>query len=118
MEKEIENKKKQMRRGVLELCVLAIIAEKEAYPRGILEKLKETKLIVFEGTLYPLLTRLRKEGKLDYEWRESLKGPPRKYYQLTDKGSTFLNALWHTWDEMVKTVNETTKNFKNNLDNE
>jgi len=80
---KLENTKAQMRKGLLELCVLSIIAEKEAYPSDIIKKLKESKLIVVEGTLYPLLSRLKKSELLAYSWKESKSGPPRKYYTLT-----------------------------------
>jgi PadR family transcriptional regulator, regulatory protein PadR len=100
----IENTKAQMRKGVLELCILAIISEKEAYPSDILEKLKSSELIVVEGTLYPLLTRLKDAGLLEYRWVESLQGPPRKYYQLTDVGRASLQELHKGWLELVKSV--------------
>jgi PadR family transcriptional regulator, regulatory protein PadR len=100
----LENTKAQMRKGVLELCILAIISEKEAYPSDILEKLKSSELIVVEGTLYPLLTRLKDAGLLEYRWVESLQGPPRKYYQLTEAGRTSLQELHKGWLELVKSV--------------
>jgi PadR family transcriptional regulator, regulatory protein PadR len=105
----IENTKAQMRKGVLELCVLAIVAEQEAYPSDIIEKLKAHKLIVVEGTLYPLLNRLKDAGLLDYNWRESNAGPPRKYYTTTDEGETFLEGLVDTWSELNEAVNQSTK---------
>ena len=101
----LEKTKAQMRKGVLELCILSTIAEKDAYASDILEKLKEAKLIVVEGTLYPLLTRLKNEGLLSYRWEESKSGPPRKYYRLTDKGREFLKELDTSWDELVEAVN-------------
>jgi PadR family transcriptional regulator PadR len=104
MNVNLENTKAQMRKGVLELCILAIIAEKEAYPSDILEKLKSSELIVVEGTLYPLLTRLKDAGLLEYRWVESEKGPPRKYYQLTDAGRSSLLDLHKGWLELVKCV--------------
>lgn len=104
MNVNLENTKAQMRKGVLELCILAIIAEKEAYPSDILEKLKSSELIVVEGTLYPLLTRLKDAGLLEYRWVESEKGPPRKYYQLTDMGRSSLFDLHKGWLELVKCV--------------
>ena len=88
-----ENAKAQMRKGVLELCILSILSQGEAYPTEIIEKLKETKLVVVEGTLYPLLTRLKNTGLLSYRWEESTSGPPRKYYFLTEIGQTYLNEL-------------------------
>ena len=83
LEKTLMKKKTQMRRGILELCVLSIIAQEEAYPSDIIQKLKESKLIVVEGTLYPLLSRLKEGGLLHYTWKESEKGPPRKYFHIS-----------------------------------
>lgn len=117
MDKELLNKEKQMRKGVIELCVLSIISEEEMYSTDIITRLKEEKFIVAEGTVYPLLTRLRKEGKLEYFWKESLSGPPRKYYRLTEKGFSFLHDLWAVWDKLVKAVNQTTRSLKNNNHN-
>lgn len=106
----IENTKAQMRKGILELCVLSIIAEQEAYPSDIIVRLKNAKpkLIVKEGTMYPLLTRLKNSGILAYTWKESEKGPPRKYYTLTEGGKEFLDGLLETWYDLVATVNATT----------
>lgn len=111
----IENSKAQMRKGVLEFCILAIIAsEKEIYPSDIIEKMKEARLIVVEGTLYPLLTRLKNGGLLDYNWVESKSGPPRKYYKLTEIGKTYLKELIATWEDLADAVshitNKTTEN--------
>ena len=106
-----ENIKSQMRKGVLEFCILSIIKEKEAYTSDILETLKDAKLLVVEGTVYPLLTRLKNDGLLSYRWEESTSGPPRKYYGLTELGKTFLNELNGTWTELSDAVNIiTTKN--------
>ena len=104
----LEKTKAQMRKGVLELCILSIIAEKDAYASDILEKLKEAKLIVVEGTLYPLLTRLKNEGMLNYRWEESKSGPPRKYYTLTEIGIKVLDDLNVNWQDLVKAVNKIT----------
>lgn len=109
----IENTKAQMRKGVLELCVLAIVSDEEAYPSDIIEKLKAQKLIVVEGTLYPLLNRLKDAELLDYNWKESNAGPPRKYYSITGKGNEFLNGLIDTWDELNNAVNQSTKKVVN-----
>ena len=95
-----------MRKGVLELCILSIISEKDAYAFDILEKLKESKLIVVEGTLYPLLTRLKNEGLLNYRWEESKSGPPRKYYTPTEIGLKVLEDLKVSWLDLVKAVNK------------
>lgn len=108
----IDNMKAQMRKGVLELCILSIIAEEEVYPSDIISKLKEAELIVVEGTLYPLLSRLKNAGLLSYSWKESKSGPPRKYFQVTDDGIAFLGELNQTWDTLVKAVKKTTKNVK------
>jgi PadR family transcriptional regulator PadR len=102
----------QMRKGVLELCILAIISERDAYASDILEKLKEAKLIVVEGTLYPLLTRLKNEGFLSYRWEESKSGPPRKYYQLTEVGNSMLKELNLNWNELIDAVNKLTKHVE------
>lgn len=105
----IENTKAQMRKGILELCVLSIISQEEAYPSDIINKLKAAKLIVVEGTLYPLLSRLKNAHLLNYEWKESTSGPPRKYYSLTDEGQSFLDGLMATWKELNSAVNNATK---------
>lgn len=106
----IENAKAQMRKGVLEYCILSVLAQREAYPSDILEELKEARLIVVEGTLYPLLTRLKNAGLLSYRWEESTSGPPRKYYKLTEMGKEFLLELDKTWIELKNAVNRTTSN--------
>ena len=105
----VENTKAQMRKGVLEFCILSILSRGEAYPPDILEQLKKAKLLVVEGTLYPLLTRLKNSGFLDYRWEESKSGPPRKYYKLTELGERFLKELYQTWSELVEAVNQTTE---------
>ncbi|MFY8136741.1 MAG: PadR family transcriptional regulator [Flavobacteriales bacterium] len=107
---DIENAKAQMRKGVLEFCILSILQRGEAYPSDIMAELKKAKLIVVEGTLYPLLTRLKNDGLLSYRWEESNQGPPRKYYHITDIGKDFLGELKKTWDELAHAVNQTTKN--------
>ena len=107
---KIENSKAQMRKGILEFCVLGIISSKESYPSDIITELKEAKLIVVEGTLYPLLTRLKNAGLLKYRWEESSSGPPRKYYSLTDEGQNFLNEMHETWKTLSNAVSVTTNN--------
>ena len=97
-----------MRKGVLEYCILSVIKGNDVYASDILDTLKEAKLIVVEGTLYPLLTRLKNEGLLHYRWEESASGPPRKYYRLTEIGQKFLNELDTTWKELVTAVELTT----------
>lgn len=108
----VENTQQQMRKGVLEFCILSIISQDEVYPSDIIAKMKEAKLMVVEGTLYPLLTRLKNQGLLSYTWKESTGGPPRKYYKLTPLGEEFLTALRTTWNELVEAVNTTT--YKHN----
>lgn len=107
---KLENTKAQMRKGILEFCILSILEKKEAYPSEIIEELKQAKLIVVEGTLYPLLTRLKNSELLSYRWEESSSGPPRKYYSLTKMGKTFLEELDGTWHELNSAVNTITKN--------
>lgn len=102
-----------MRKGVLEYCILSIISKGEAYSSDILQTMKEAKLIVVEGTLYPLLTRLKNDGLLNYRWEESTSGPPRKYYTLTEMGQKFLKEMDDTWNELVESVNHTTSKTKN-----
>ncbi len=101
--------KAQMRKGVLEMCILSIISKEEIYTSDILKKLKAAELIVVEGTLYPMLTRLKNGGLLDYTWKESTSGPPRKYYMITDEGTDFLNDLKESWKEMTKSVTKAMK---------
>lgn len=108
----IENTQAQMRKGVLEYCILSILQNGEAYPSEIIDQLKGGKLIVVEGTLYPLLTRLKNTGLLSYRWEESKTGPPRKYYSLTKIGGEFLKELEKTWDELVSAVELTRKSKK------
>ncbi len=108
-----ENTKAQMRKGVLELCILSILSTGDHYPTEIIEKLKDTKLVVVEGTLYPLLTRLKNMGLLTYRWEESTSGPPRKYYRLTEIGQQFLKELQVSWQELVQAVNKTIEQSKN-----
>ena len=103
----LDNAKQQMRKGVLELCILSIIAEKEAYPSDLINKLKSSQMIVVEGTLYPLLTRLKDMGLLQYYWQESTQGPPRKYFKITDAGAGFLEELTESWKALVASVEQT-----------
>lgn len=102
---KIENTQVQMRKGILEYCILHIISKGEVYASEILDKLKDTQLMVVEGTLYPLLTRLKNAKLLEYKWVESSSGPPRKYYVLTDAGHEFLKTLADTWGELSDSVN-------------
>ena len=106
---KIENTKAQMRKGILEYCILSVIKDGEVYVAEILGALKDAKLLVVEGTIYPLLTRLKNAGLLNYHWEESTSGPPRKYYGLTETGKLFLNELNTTWSELQRAVNLVTK---------
>ena len=101
----LENTKAQMKKGVLEFCILSILSKQDYYTSDIIKALKEAKMIVVEGTLYPLLTRQKNAGLLSYRWEESTQGPPRKYYTLTEKGKEHLNALKLSWEELVEAVN-------------
>ncbi|HBG88279.1 MAG: PadR family transcriptional regulator [Bacteroidales bacterium] len=101
---KLENVKAQMRKGVLEYCILSILSGEDAYASDIINQLKEVEMIVVEGTLYPLLTRLKNDELLSYRWEESNQGPPRKYYALTEKGRDFLKELDRSWDELVEAV--------------
>ena len=101
----VDNAKSQMRKGMLEYCIMLLLSEKAYYTSDIIKRLKEANLLVVEGTLYPLLTRLKKDGLLAYEWQESTQGPPRKYYCLTADGQQFLKELDFAWGEISNTVN-------------
>ena len=105
-----ENTKARMRKGILEFCILSLIDRKEMYVSDLIDELKKGKLDVVEGTLYPLLTRLKNGEFLAYRWEESTGGPPRKYYQITEKGKLFLAELLNTWKELTDSVNQITKN--------
>lgn len=100
-----ENIKSQMRKGFLEYCIMLIISKKPAYVSDLISELKEAQLIVVEGTLYPLLSRLKNGGLLSYQWQESLQGPPRKYYELTEAGVQFLAELNDAWTELAGAIN-------------
>ncbi len=101
---KLENTKAQMRKGVLEYCILSIITKEDAYTSEILSILKKAEMIVVEGTIYPLLTRLKNAELLTYRWEESTSGPPRKYYVITEKGKQFLTELNATWNNLVNAV--------------
>ena len=102
----LEKTNAQMRKGVLELCVLSVISDKEVYTSDILSSLKEAKLLVVEGTLYPLLNRLKNDGVLKYRWEESSSGPPRKYFSLTDQGQEVRNNLKENWKTLSNSINQ------------
>ncbi len=108
----LENTQIQMRKGILEFCILHIISRGEVYASNMLQELTAAKMIVVEGTLYPLLTRLKNAGLLEYKWVESKEGPPRKYYKLTDEGHDFLNGLTATWDELVRSTDTVRKKIE------
>lgn len=101
---ELENTRSQMRKGILEYCILSIIDKNACYASDIIDEMKKARLIVVEGTLYPLLTRLKNAGYLNYKWEESKSGPPRKYYSLTTEGQIFLKSLTETWEELSGAV--------------
>ncbi|MGN0047688.1 MAG: PadR family transcriptional regulator [Bacteroides sp.] len=107
---DVNNVKSQMRKGMLEYCIMLLLHKEPAYASDIIQKLKEAKLIVVEGTLYPLLTRLKKDDLLGYEWVESTQGPPRKYYRLTEKGEEILRELELSWRELNETVEHLSRN--------
>jgi PadR family transcriptional regulator, regulatory protein PadR len=106
---DLENAKVQMRKGILEFCILHIISRGEIYASDMLDELTSAKIMVVEGTLYPLLTRLKNAGLLDYKWVESTTGPPRKYYVLTETGKLFLETLQVSWKELHDSVNQIIK---------
>ena len=108
----VENAKAQMRKGILEYCILSVLSKNDAYASDIIKELKEAKLIVVEGTLYPLLTRQKNAGLLGYRWEESTQGPPRKYYNITDEGNKFLEEMHRSWKDLVKAVNMLNTNNK------
>jgi len=110
----IENTKAQMRKGILEFCILSLLKDKDCYTSEILDMLKDAKLLVVEGTIYPLLTRLKNDDLLSYRWEESTSGPPRKYYKLTEQGENFLKELATTWTELSNAVKLITEKQLNN----
>ena len=104
MEQNNDNIKSQMRKGVLEYCILTLLRKNDAYASSLIEELKEAKMIVVEGTLYPLLTRQKNQGLLSYRWEVSTQGPPRKYYSLTEKGKETLAEMDNAWNEVVSSI--------------
>ncbi len=103
---DLENTKAQMRKGILEYCILSLLSRNSCYASDIIKELKEAEVIVVEGTLYPLLTRQKNAGLLSYRWEESQQGPPRKYYELTEEGRSYLADLDKSWQELVESVNQ------------
>jgi len=106
----VENVKSQMRKGTLEYCILLLLRKEPAYASDIIQRFQEAKLIVVEGTLYPLLTRLKNDQLLSYQWIESTQGPPRKYYKLTEEGESCLGELETAWIELNDTINHLRNN--------
>lgn len=106
------NTQVQMRKGLLEFCILHIIARGEVYATDMIDELTAAKLIVVEGTLYPLLNRLKNAALVSYKWVESESGPPRKYYSITPNGSQFLGELDETWAGLQQSVNLITSKTK------
>lgn len=106
---DIQNTQSQMRKGVLEFCILSIIQQGEVYPSDIVDKMKAANLNILEGTLYPLLTRLKNANLLTYRWVESNSGPPRKYFSMTELGHSFYHELEQTWNELANAVNALTQ---------
>ena len=104
MESNVDNVRAQMRKGVLEYCILCILDKREAYASAIIEELKAANMIVVEGTLYPLLIRQKNQGLLTYRWEESTQGPPRKYYCITEKGREQLKDMDTAWQEIVQAI--------------
>ncbi len=109
---KLDNMKAQMRKGVLEMCILSILSAEAMYTSDIIDRLRKSQLVVVEGTLYPLLTRLKNSGFLEYFWMESNYGPPRKYFRITDEGRTFLEGLRQSWTEINEAVSLTTQNLQ------
>lgn len=112
LQKDIENTRAQMRKGTLEFCILLVISRGKMYANDILTKLKMADLIVVEGTIYPLLSRLKNSGLVSYQWEESKSGPPRKYYYLTEKGALTIKELTRTWKQLDRTINNLLKKSK------
>lgn len=111
LKKDIENTRAQMRKGFLEYCILLVISQGKMYANNIINELRKADLIVVEGTIYPLLSRLKGSGLLDYSWEESKGGPPRKYYTLTDKGEETIKELTRTWKNLNKSISKLIKDF-------
>ena len=110
---KLENTIAQMKKGVLDMCILSIINNERMYPSDIIQQLKKSELIVVEGTLYPILSRLKNSGLLEYHWQESPSGPPRKYFTITQEGKKALQVLELSWDHFVSCVNQSLKTKSN-----
>jgi PadR family transcriptional regulator PadR len=109
---KIDNMKAQMRKGVLEMCILSLLSSEEMYTSDIIDRLRNAQLVVVEGTLYPLLSRLKNDGLLEYYWQESNSGPPRKYFRITEEGSASLKELKKSWEEINEAVSLTSQNIQ------
>ena len=109
MENISENVRSQMRKGVLEYCILSLLAKEDSYATSIISSLKDVNMIVVEGTLYPLLIRQKNQGLLTYRWEESPQGPPRKYYSITDKGREQLQQMDEAWNDIISTIEKIKK---------
>lgn len=109
----VENTQAQMRKGTLEYCILLVIAHQDSYVQDIINKLKASQILVVEGTIYPLLTRLKNAGLLSYRWEESPQGPPRKYYSVTSAGRIFLTELEKSWDDLTTAIDSLRTDIKN-----
>jgi PadR family transcriptional regulator PadR len=109
---KIDNMKAQMRKGVLEMCILSLLSSEEMYTSDIIDRLRNAQLVVVEGTLYPLLSRLKNDGLLEYYWQESNSGPPRKYFRITEEGSNSLKELKKSWEEINEAVSLTSQNIQ------
>jgi PadR family transcriptional regulator PadR len=110
----ITNKQSQIKKGLLEFLVLLIVGRREVYASEIIEELKKLNLIVVEGTLYPLLSRIKKNNLIEYRWVESKLGPPRKYYIITDKGKKLLSSLTETWNQLESSINNLKEKYEKN----
>ncbi|MFA5935325.1 MAG: PadR family transcriptional regulator [Patescibacteria group bacterium] len=108
---DVSNTKAQMRKGILEFCILLIISQGKTYTNDILKELRTADLLVVEGTVYPILSRLKNAGLLSYDWSESPNGPPRKYYALTENGHDFLEQLVGTWESLDSSINKLLTKF-------
>jgi PadR family transcriptional regulator PadR len=109
---KIDNMKAQMRKGVLEMCILSLLSSEEMYTSDIIDRLRNAQLVVVEGTLYPLLSRLKNDGLLEYYWQESNSGPPRKYFRITEEGNNSLKELKKSWEEINEAVSLTSQNIQ------
>ena len=106
IEKYASQMSTQMRKGFIAFCVLKVCSKKPVYTSDIIKELRDVKLVVIEGTIYPLLSRLQKEGLLSHEWQESEQGPPRKYYKITDFGEQVMKTVGEEISNLNSTINK------------